>query len=194
MTIETLAWAFRQQPGDPLAKLALIAMADDATSSNCWSGRLDQLSSFCGVDSAELEWAIDVLNRLGLIRQVAEQNDQPVFVVGPWFPAQQRPRRKAASCKTTTPSRKRISQTRLAWIRLVVYRRSNYRCVRCGWGPAVPEDYDGTQALYEGGGGRPYRFLELDHIFPHSKGGKFEIDNLQALCGPCNASKGARTQ
>jgi len=34
--------------------------------------------------------------------------------------------------------------------------------------------------------------LEIDHIFPVALGGDSTIDNLQALCGPCNRSKGAR--
>lgn len=33
--------------------------------------------------------------------------------------------------------------------------------------------------------------LELDHIYPFKLGGRFEIDNLQALCNSCNARKGA---
>jgi len=35
-------------------------------------------------------------------------------------------------------------------------------------------------------------FLALDHIFPQSKGGTDEADNLQILCHSCNSSKGAR--
>ena len=35
--------------------------------------------------------------------------------------------------------------------------------------------------------------LELDHIFPISRGGAaVDQDNLQALCAPCNRAKGAR--
>ena len=32
----------------------------------------------------------------------------------------------------------------------------------------------------------------IDHIVPITKGGKHSIDNLQLMCGPCNASKGNR--
>jgi len=34
--------------------------------------------------------------------------------------------------------------------------------------------------------------LEIDHISPVSRGGRTEPSNLQALCRPCNAKKGAR--
>lgn len=35
--------------------------------------------------------------------------------------------------------------------------------------------------------------LEVDHIVPLSRGGSEWPDNLQLLCRPCNASKGAKT-
>lgn len=37
----------------------------------------------------------------------------------------------------------------------------------------------------------PFEEMQADHILPHSKGGSTTIENAQALCGPCNASKGA---
>ena len=41
--------------------------------------------------------------------------------------------------------------------------------------------------------GKPIAFneMEADHIIPHSRSGQTTIDNGQALCRPCNASKGA---
>ncbi len=33
--------------------------------------------------------------------------------------------------------------------------------------------------------------LEVDHIYPVALGGSDDLDNLQALCAPCNRRKGA---
>jgi 5-methylcytosine-specific restriction endonuclease McrA len=71
-------------------------------------------------------------------------------------------------------------------IRLLVLERDGYRCVRCGWQPGDP-------VPIKAGTGRPvYRTLELDHIWPRSRGGPGTADNFQVLCTSCNCSKGAR--
>lgn len=46
--------------------------------------------------------------------------------------------------------------------------------------------YDADQGKYG------CRLLELDHIHPYARGGKFQIGNLQTLCNYCNCSKGDR--
>ena len=53
-----------------------------------------------------------------------------------------------------------------------VFERDEYTCQYCG-AQGVP--------------------LECDHVFPISKGGSNEDDNLVAACVPCNRSKGAMT-
>lgn len=59
----------------------------------------------------------------------------------------------------------------MAWkVRPDVLKRDGYRCVQCG----------ATERL------------EADHITPLALGGTNDMDNLQTLCRPCNASKGAR--
>lgn len=55
-------------------------------------------------------------------------------------------------------------------IRFPIYARDNYQCVKCG----STDD------------------LEIDHIYPISKGGKSELNNLQTLCHRCNYLKGNR--
>jgi hypothetical protein len=54
--------------------------------------------------------------------------------------------------------------------RNAVYERDGYKCQICGKGK-------GEVALC------------LDHVFPFSKGGKTEYDNLQTLCKECNSGK-----
>lgn len=55
-------------------------------------------------------------------------------------------------------------------MRFSIYERDGYRCCRCGVS------------------GR-YANLEIDHIFPISKGGKTVYGNLQTLCHDCNYEK-----
>lgn len=52
-------------------------------------------------------------------------------------------------------------------MRFAIYARDNHRCKKCG----------STQNL------------EVDHIFPISKGGKTVFENLQTLCHNCNVRK-----
>lgn len=53
-------------------------------------------------------------------------------------------------------------------MRFAVYARDNHRCRKCG---------------------RATNDLEVDHIFPISKGGKSSFENLQTLCRRCNLQK-----
>ena len=39
----------------------------------------------------------------------------------------------------------------------------------------------------------PFKFMEVDHILPKSKGGTDAFKNLQVLCSHCNKSKGSKT-
>jgi hypothetical protein len=57
-----------------------------------------------------------------------------------------------------------------AHVRRAVFERDLYRCVQCG----------------------THLALTLDHKTPVSKGGGNHADNLQSMCMPCNAKKGAR--
>lgn len=49
---------------------------------------------------------------------------------------------------------------------------------------------DGGRCAYCGSTTGPH---ELDHVYPASRGGRSDADNLTVACRPCNRSKGART-
>jgi len=53
-------------------------------------------------------------------------------------------------------------------LRWQVWERDNFICQKCG----------------------SRKYLTIDHIFPESKGGKAELNNLQTLCEKCNKGKG----
>lgn len=55
--------------------------------------------------------------------------------------------------------------------RNLIYKRDNYTCVYCG----AKEN------------------LTIDHVFPSSRGGKNEWENLVCCCNNCNTRKGNRT-
>jgi 5-methylcytosine-specific restriction endonuclease McrA len=55
------------------------------------------------------------------------------------------------------------------WVRDVVLDRDGHQCLSCG------SDED----------------LQMDHVYPWSRGGETTVENLQTLCGPCNRHKGA---
>lgn len=62
--------------------------------------------------------------------------------------------------------KKEISRT----LQKKVFERDAYRCVTCG----------------------THIDLSCDHIIPESKGGPTTLENLQAMCRPCNSKKGAK--
>ena len=59
--------------------------------------------------------------------------------------------------------------------------RQNYIC-------AGAEIYDGCEQQLDADSG-----VHIDHILPRSRGGSNDLSNLQAMCPPCNFSKGAQT-
>jgi 5-methylcytosine-specific restriction endonuclease McrA len=67
----------------------------------------------------------------------------------------------------------KTSRTPSLRLRFQVFRRDNFRCVKCGRSPAMIPGLE----------------LEADHIKPYSKGGETIFDNLQTLCKDCNQGK-----
>jgi 5-methylcytosine-specific restriction endonuclease McrA len=66
-----------------------------------------------------------------------------------------------------------------------IYIRDGKKCVLCG----RPVRFGGNTASPLDVRGRA---SHTDHIFPRSRGGQNEDDNLRLLCIRCNTSKGAR--
>lgn len=60
---------------------------------------------------------------------------------------------------------KKIIPSNLRW---EIWERDNFTCKICG----------------------SKKYLEVDHIFPESKGGDTDLSNLQTLCKRCNGKKG----
>lgn len=58
-------------------------------------------------------------------------------------------------------------------LRYKVMMRDQCRCCICGKSPAT----------------HPGTVLEIDHIYPYSKGGETTLENLQTLCKQCNLGK-----
>lgn len=55
-----------------------------------------------------------------------------------------------------------------------VFKKDDFHCVYCG--------FDGS--TFDG-----WRFLEVDHFKPRSKGGSDDIENLMTSCMSCNRMK-----
>jgi hypothetical protein len=68
------------------------------------------------------------------------------------------------NAKESIYRKKTISRT----LSKAVFERDLYRCKHCG----------------------THKDLSVDHIYPESKGGDLDMDNLQTLCRSCNSKKG----
>jgi len=63
----------------------------------------------------------------------------------------------------------------------VIFVRDRFTCQICGLKPVTHNKY-GLEIP-------DLSLLACDHIYPYSKGGKTELDNLQCLCRHCNSNK-----
>lgn len=72
--------------------------------------------------------------------------------------------------ESVKPSKKYIKKKIGIKLRLQVYERDGFKCVKCG----------------------VQKNLTLDHIKPESKGGDSNLENLQTMCKSCNSEKGTK--
>ena len=72
--------------------------------------------------------------------------------------------------------------------RLKIYMRDKYRCQYCGI-----KQGQVNKALQGGPRKMTAEDLDLDHIYPASRGGKTIPENLVTSCKPCNRRKADRT-
>lgn len=108
----------------------------------------------------------------------------------------------------------RATRTATARKRTALIERDGSACTYCGvplvnfdtgeglvvvpWQPC-PGGHGDVYPCPDGGHGpflravAGYRFPELDHVLPRSRGGSDSLHNLVLACGPCNGRKGART-
>lgn len=71
--------------------------------------------------------------------------------------------------------------------RVAVYARDQFTCQACGYRPTEEQ----IMWSEEGARNSPGH-LSLDHIVAYRDGGAFSVENLRALCLPCNSRRGAR--
>ncbi len=80
---------------------------------------------------------------------------------------------KAEYLKTLPPEPEKYKKKPIPkGLRIRVLERDMYRCVICG----------------------THLDLCVDHIFPEAAGGLATLENLQAMCRPCNTRKGAKIE
>jgi 5-methylcytosine-specific restriction endonuclease McrA len=78
-------------------------------------------------------------------------------------------REQLLSGNISLPERKTIS-LKDRWL---ILKQGNYKCAKCGASPSRDHSVE----------------LEIDHIYPVSRGGSNSLDNLQVLCRLCNQGK-----
>ena len=104
------------------------------------------------------------------------------------FESEWKQRRHCDDCKAAND--KHLYERRLRHpisdsVRWAVFERDGGRCQICGVKLHPKIEWD---TRYE----QRIRAFQVDHKVPLSKGGTSHIDNLQAVCGPCNRSKGIK--
>lgn len=113
-----------------------------------------------------LLWIEFEYERLGCCEECTRKVGNAYYLqhAGEHSPVLARDEWMAQRAQSKPQKRKKVISSKL---RLQVFQRDGYRCLRCG-----------TQ-----------KDLRADHVVPESKGGEATLENLQTLCHSCNSHK-----
>lgn len=152
MSMDAISWAMKQSHLPPIGKFVLLCLADNAYEDQAAVG-ICRIAQYTNLTASEVPAVIDQLVAAGVIQRAGKER----YLLD-------RPLDRAA----TNAYRKKPNGSGL---RLRVFERDGYACLRCG----------------------SRQDLRADHVVPEKLGGKGVIENLQTLCLPCNSWKGTKT-
>lgn len=192
MTCYMTSMVLRARFATPEQKLVALLLAENADDDGGFGGRFNAespgLAEFACTDTETARVAFLSLQQAGLIdgqrfdcealhllaeRGAAFDTGDPSMLLVPYTWAVERADVAAeVAVQAHIAAELRRKQAIPDELRQRIFERDGRRCKGCG---------------SEHG-------LEVDHIHPESKGGTLAEENLQTLCRPCNARKGARAQ
>jgi len=140
-------------------------------------GEMDQPPSSIPCGAYEAKWGTWTKALLAFLERVnsgtrQEETKPPPVVEEP--KARRLSRRRSGSLRVKEEDQRQIK----LGLRYKVLKRDRFRCVLCGASPAT---HLGC-------------VLHVDHVIPHSKGGKTVADNLRCLCETCNLGKSTKLE
>lgn len=151
MSMESMIWALAQHSLEPVDKFVLLCMCDGAQDNRATVADAS-IARYTNLPECEVQHVIDRLVRLGFVLRHS---------LGKYI----------LTMPVDTPIartyRKKVIGSRL---RLTVFERDGYECLRC----------------------KSQKNLRADHVLPESEGGETALENLQTLCATCNSWKGTK--
>lgn len=168
--MSTYIWADQQRTGHPLSRFVLMVLADGAGDDGGVRWTPAQLMDETEATEAQINWALDKLQRLNLLEYA------PDIELGPndWGPGW----RLCVPRPDVRPvPRSELKQRRIEFNRSVARARLRaeiseglHNCTFCS----------------------SRKELQVDHIRPLDMGGTNDLANLRVLCGDCNRRRRTR--
>ena len=163
MSFQAMAWAWERRLIGPLARLALLHIANDCDQDGNVSSSVDRLVAQTGMSRTEAKEAISTLLVEDLL--LADWNGDSFVGHVPFYEA------TAPSSLVQLRREQRLKGASWKKRRELVLTRDNFTCQYCG-------EKDGE--------------MHIDHVVPISRGGTNDIENLAVACADCNSSKGQK--